>query len=500
MGARRRRFSAGLTTAALLAAIGAPAWVSAQSGERSITIYNIHTKETVTALYKRGGRFEQAGLDKINRVMRDHRRDESTRMDPELIDLLWQMHAELGSREPIHLISGFRSKASNEMLRKTVGGQASESRHILGKAADVHFPDVPIKRLRYSALVHEKGGVGYYPTSALPFVHVDTDRVRSWPRLPRQELALLFPSGQSRHAPADGGPITRDDVRAAQVRHRDLAQQVAQFHAERMGVKAPVAVAEAIPAPRPELQRVAALPQPAPVPAPNLVAPPQPVPRLQAAALPPRPAAPPLAPTQGDRQRLAQLASLAAIPPQLIVGPAPARRPAKPSDMASLTGDTPPPVPAEALSPATPPEATTGIEPAQRVAAIDAAASPDDTSAEPGRFGWGAWVAAAAYDDEHPEELSYRPFPIGPYLTDTATEPLMSELVAPDMARTFEILDQPDDVPSLRFRPGVMTAGLLWSQQFTGPAVAANNLRPAETEGLLIPTSLASRSVRTSPR
>ena len=84
------------------------------------------------------------------------------------------MHAELGSREPIHLISGFRSKASNEMLRKTVGGQASESRHILGKAADVHFPDVPIKRLRYSALVHEKGGVGYYPTSALPFVDNST--------------------------------------------------------------------------------------------------------------------------------------------------------------------------------------------------------------------------------------------------------------------------------------------------------------------------------------
>ena len=87
----------------------------------------------------------------------------------------------------------FARAITNDMLRRTVGGQASESRHILGKAADVHFPDVPLKNLRYSALIRERGGVGYYPTSALPFVHVDTDRVRAWPRLPRYELALLFP-------------------------------------------------------------------------------------------------------------------------------------------------------------------------------------------------------------------------------------------------------------------------------------------------------------------
>ena len=66
-------------------------------------------------------------------------------MDPELIDLLWEMHGELGSQEPIHIISGYRSRSTNDMLRKTVGGQASESRHILGKAADVQFPDVPLQ-------------------------------------------------------------------------------------------------------------------------------------------------------------------------------------------------------------------------------------------------------------------------------------------------------------------------------------------------------------------
>ena len=242
---------------------------------------------------------------------------------------------------------------------------------------------------------------------------------------------------------------------------------------------------------------MAALLQPTPVPTPSVVAPPHPVPRLQATTLPPRPAAPTLAPSSGDQARLAQLASLAAIPPQLIVGPAPARRPAKPADMPSLTGDAPPRVPAEALAPSAPSEPVP-VEPAQQVAAVDRAANPDDWPPAAGRFGWGAWVAAAAYDDEHPEELSYRPFAIGPYLTDSATEPLMSELVSNDMSQSVEILDQPDAVPQMRFRPGVMSAGLLWSQQFTGPALGAHKVRPPETEGTVIATGLAKGSIRTS--
>ena len=165
-------------------------------------------------------------------------------MDPELIDLLWEVHNELGSAEPINIISGFRSRDTNEMLRRTVGGQASQSRHILGKAADVTFPDVPVKKLRYSALIRERGGVGYYPTSAMPFVHMDTDRVRAWPRLPRTELALLFPNGRTQHVPDDGGPITQGG-RASGARRqlRSWRQQIAAFHDLRARAKAPIQVA-----------------------------------------------------------------------------------------------------------------------------------------------------------------------------------------------------------------------------------------------------------------
>lgn len=210
---------------ASLVLISAAAWSSATSyravalGEtRTLSLYEIHTKESLTVTYKRDGKYDQEALAKLNHFMRDWRRDVATKMDPALIDLIWTLHKQLGSREPIHLISGYRSAATNASLRKKGGGQAKKSQHIQGKAADIHFPDVPVKTLRNSALVQEVGGVGYYPTSGIPFVHVDTGNVRMWPRIPRLELAALFPDGKTKYLPQDGKPITLADYKLAQAK------------------------------------------------------------------------------------------------------------------------------------------------------------------------------------------------------------------------------------------------------------------------------------------
>ncbi len=105
------------------------------------------------------------------------------------------------------------------MLRRTVGGQAKHSLpHHAARPSTRRSPTFPLKQMRYSALIRERGGVGYYPTSGIPFVHVDSGPVRAWPRLPRYELALLFPNGQTQHKPASGGPLTREDVRVARSR------------------------------------------------------------------------------------------------------------------------------------------------------------------------------------------------------------------------------------------------------------------------------------------
>jgi uncharacterized protein YcbK (DUF882 family) len=384
---------------ALVASSSAP--TANTTRDRTISFYNIHNKETLTIQYMKAGKRLPEAMQKINWILRDWRKDEATQMDPELIDLLWEVHAELGSTEPIHIISGYRSRDTNNMLRRTVGGQASESRHILGKAADVHFPDVPIRQLRYSALIHERGGVGYYPTSAIPFVHIDTDRVRAWPRLPRTELALLFPNGRTQHLPDDGEPITKEDVRAARTKNVELASQIAQLHDLRAHPQ-PLQLASLTPS----------LPQ--------LLAPPRLIERP--AALAPRP-------SEFDRAKLAELA-------------------------------------------AEPAAATATRDPARL-----AASSPPSTTS--GRLAWGAslsrgsFVPAPAYDDEHPEELSYRPFPIAPLLTTTASpdDPVLARMVHPDLMRALELLDQANASPPLRLRPGLQTAHLLWAQEFKGEAI-----------------------------
>jgi uncharacterized protein YcbK (DUF882 family) len=199
-----------------LAVWTATSYNASASGEtRTISFYNIHTKENITVTYKRDGKFDADALKQLNHFMRDWRKDQEREMDPDLIDLIWKLHRQLGSHEPVHLICGYRTAATNASLRRRGGGQAKHSQHILGKAADITFPDVPVKTLRNSALIQEHGGVGYYPTSGIPFVHVDTGNVRMWPRIPRLELAALFPDGRTKYLPRDGKPITPADYRLA---------------------------------------------------------------------------------------------------------------------------------------------------------------------------------------------------------------------------------------------------------------------------------------------
>jgi hypothetical protein len=292
--------------------------------------------------------------------------------------------------------------------------------------------------------------------------------VRSWPRLPRDELALLFPSGSTRHMPASGGPITREDVRVAKSRHSDLAQQIAMFFNHRSHGGAPLAIADAGSSTgKPERpQRIAALPDRIEPAAPSLVEQPRP------AAMPVSLRAS-LSPSVGDRERLAGLMKLAADLPHLVSGPAPARRPGK-LHLASLTGASLPAPPAETHARA--------ADQQRQVASLGPTPLPQATLTDAGRFDWAGWIAAPAYDDEHPEELSYRPFPIAPYMTESADEPVMGELVAHDVARTFEVLDQFDATASPSFSQGDQSAKLLSAQRFTGTAIKLDAMKDAEPE------------------
>ncbi len=505
---RKRGLLAGLAAALLGMSAGAPQVVATFGTTRTISMHHIHTDETITITYKRDGKYDPDALKKLNWFLRDWRENQATEMDPRTIDLLWEMHTELGSKVPIDIICGYRSEKTNEMLRRTVGGQAKQSQHITGKAIDAVFPDISLKQMRYSALIREVGGVGYYPTSGTPFVHVDTGPVRAWPRLPRYELALLFPNGQTKHKPDDGDSITKDDVRRAQERHKELATEVAAFFEVHNHPKPPVAIADAswppvvVPAPqlaKPRGVRVASI-APAATPAeppPQLTSPPQQrrAPVLVSAAPPP---------TESERGALNALVSLASLksgeasnehPPAADRAKLDRLVTASADAMPSLRTSAPVAAPATAGTPKEPVQVAS-LEPAPK----PAGAPPAAPVAAANGFSDG-WAPAPEFDDDHPDEVSYRPFPIAPLLTESASadDVALVKLVHPDIARTLDLLDDRPVVLPLRLRAGEQTAEVAGAQAFRGGAVDASALgqhepaRPA-------PPGLSAHSVKTTSR
>jgi uncharacterized protein YcbK (DUF882 family) len=173
----RREFVAAL--AATIPLISAPRRVFGRSvSPRELKFTHTHTGERLTVEYFTGGTYLQDALASINQFLRDFRTSEVHAIDPSLLDLLHGLTGLTGSRQPFQVISGYRSPATNKMLRNHSEGVAAGSLHMQGRAIDIRLADVPLTTLRHAALAVRGGGVGYYPAS--DFVHVDTGRVRTW--------------------------------------------------------------------------------------------------------------------------------------------------------------------------------------------------------------------------------------------------------------------------------------------------------------------------------
>ncbi len=194
--------------------------VEAAGQTRTLKLYFIHTQEKASITFKRNGRYDAKGLQEINRFLRDWRRNEPTKMDPRLLDLVWEVYQKSGSRDYIHVVSAYRSPATNGMLRSRSKGVAKKSQHMLGKAMDFYLPDVKLKTVREIGMKFQVGGVGYYPTSGSPFIHMDVGGVRAWPRMNRNELVRLFPDGKTLHVPADGKPLPGYELAVADYKRR----------------------------------------------------------------------------------------------------------------------------------------------------------------------------------------------------------------------------------------------------------------------------------------
>ncbi|MEM6464929.1 MAG: DUF882 domain-containing protein [Pseudomonadota bacterium] len=180
----RRSFLCGLSGA--LAVSAAPYYANAAgflrgAGDiRSIRLRSNRTGESVNTIYWIEGQYLPEALDEINYFMRDWRRNEVIDYDVRNIDIMAATLRLMDTNEPYHVVSGYRSPATNAMLRRSNRGVARNSYHTKGMAADLKLDSRSIHQMARAAIACKAGGVGKYARSR--FVHMDCGPVRTWNR------------------------------------------------------------------------------------------------------------------------------------------------------------------------------------------------------------------------------------------------------------------------------------------------------------------------------
>jgi uncharacterized protein YcbK (DUF882 family) len=218
--------NAGLASLVLMASASSVHNATANGETRTLSFYHTHSRESVTVTFKRNGRYDEDGLKKLNHFLRDWRNQDSTTMDRRLFDIVWEVYRDVDGTQPIQIISAYRSPATNAMLRRRSSGVARHSQHMLGHAMDFFIPGVALEKVRIAGLRLQRGGVGFYPTSGSPFVHLDTGSVRHWPRMTYAQLERVFPNGRTVHLPASGGTMPGYQLAAAEIQKRGSGDSV----------------------------------------------------------------------------------------------------------------------------------------------------------------------------------------------------------------------------------------------------------------------------------
>ncbi|WP_256805691.1 MULTISPECIES: DUF882 domain-containing protein [Bradyrhizobium] len=380
----------GLASVLLFAAAGSVHDAAALNETKTLSFHHTHSGEDLTVTFKREGRYDETALKQLNHFLRDWRTQDETVMDRHLFDILWEVYRDVDAKQPIQIISSYRSPATNAMLRRRSSGVARFSQHMLGHAMDFYIPNVPLEQIRFAGLRLQRGGVGFYPTSGSPFVHLDTGSIRHWPRMTHDQLARVFPDGRTVHVPADGTPLKGYELAKADIERRgsgdDSGSKPNFFAALFRGKSAPAATSSD----EDDEGAPAASAKPA---APTVVA---------AAA---RPADP--VPTPRAKPSVAATIQLASADAQIVAPPRPKPAPVADKPAAGRPADSKPETPADIINargfwdtPATPQQAT----PAQIAAlkARQALASATDPQAT-------ASVSNAAY-----QALAYAPASASP--------------------------------------------------------------------------------------
>jgi uncharacterized protein YcbK (DUF882 family) len=161
----------------MVAASVEPPHPSAAPGTvRRLTVVRRSTGEVGHAVpFWRNGAPDPDGIANLNWLMRDVRAAAISPVDLRVYYLLAVLQTEFGGR-PIIITSGYRTKATNDELRRQGIDAARNSFHLRGRAVDIQIDGVPPDCMAALGSRLGLGGVGVYAT----FVHLDTGPQRLW--------------------------------------------------------------------------------------------------------------------------------------------------------------------------------------------------------------------------------------------------------------------------------------------------------------------------------
>jgi uncharacterized protein YcbK (DUF882 family) len=171
---------AGLGTA-LIASKGftaTPALLTGAGDIRRVSLLNKRTGDLVNSVYWVEGEYIPEAKAEIDFLLRDWRQNMVIDYDWKAVNILAGVYRLLDTSEPLGVVSGYRSPATNAMLRRKNRGVAKNSYHMKGMAIDMQMKSVRPSTIARAARSLGAGGVGQYRT----FTHVDSGPVRTWRR------------------------------------------------------------------------------------------------------------------------------------------------------------------------------------------------------------------------------------------------------------------------------------------------------------------------------
>jgi len=152
---------------------------------RTLSVTRPQSNEKATLLYWKDGEVIESAYQELCHLLRDVNGRETAPIDPKLLEMLWSTQAFIaryGMTQPIEILSGYRTPASNQRLQEAGIPAARKSLHLVGKAADIRLAKLNEEVLGGLIRSFRGGGVGYYYRSGPRggWIHADTGLARTW--------------------------------------------------------------------------------------------------------------------------------------------------------------------------------------------------------------------------------------------------------------------------------------------------------------------------------